>query len=93
MTRVDLPDLIASRGDVRVRSELVGETLRHVVIVPGGHSAVAMHAQIANARAVLRDVPEQLRHIEIKIDGHSAAQLIAAEAKRKRRAARRRGDG
>ena len=86
---VELPELYRDL-DVAVATRLDPEsgTVRHVVQVCGGTSSGETVAAIARARDRLAHVPEALRDVEIALSPAAHANILAADAKRRRRAER-----
>ncbi len=86
---VELPELHRDR-DVTVATRLDPETLevRHVVQIQGGASSGETARAMAVARQRLAHVPEELRDVEIALSPAAHASILAADAKRKRRAER-----
>lgn len=84
---VDLPDLVERPG-VRVATRLEGDRVAHVAVISGGSSTAQTVRAIANARRQLGDVPETIGRVEVRLDEASRDRVLAAEAKRRRRAAR-----
>lgn len=86
---IELPELHRDR-DVTVAARLDPESgvVRHVVQIQGGTSSRETARAMATARARLAHIPEELREVEVALPPAAHAQILAADAKRKRRAER-----